>query len=88
MENSLDNIPSGPLLSIRDFSKKHGWPQGGLRHLCFYRPKGFEQVLRRIGRKVLIHEQQFFDWVDRINSPKADAGNATQMPNPKNKTRR
>ncbi len=64
-EESDKTQPS--LLTVRQFSKKHDWPVGGLRHLLFQRPSGFNQVVRRVGRKVLIHEAEFFRWVERIN---------------------
>jgi len=38
----------------------------GLRHLIFNAgSNGFDAVVRRIGRRVLIDETAFFAWVDR-----------------------
>ena len=44
----------------------HPWPPiGGLRHLIFNAEKnGFAAVIRRCGRRVLIDESAFFDWID------------------------
>jgi hypothetical protein len=60
----------GGLLTVKDFSKKHNWPIGGLRHLLFQKPQGFEKVIRKVGRKVLLHETAFFQWVEAINQKK------------------
>ena len=59
---------TSPLLSVKRFSKKHpDFPEGSLRHLLFYKPDGFERCIRKIGRKVLIHEAEFFGWIEAIN---------------------
>ncbi len=53
------------LIALTDWNDYHSWPpQGGLRHLVFNANKnGFNQAVRRIGRRVLIDEAAFFDWV-------------------------
>lgn len=56
----MDKIHTRRLLTIRQFSETHGWPQGGLRHLVFYKPKGFKDVIRKVGRKVMLDEERFF----------------------------
>lgn len=58
--------PTRRLLPVSDWSKYHTWPPiGGLRHLIFNaKDNGFENVVRRVGRRVLIDEQAFFEWVD------------------------
>ena len=61
------NCSAGPLLTVKGFAAKYDWPIGGLRHLIFQKPDGFEDVLRKVGSKVLIHEQSFFDWIDKVN---------------------
>lgn len=52
------------LIPVTDWSKHHPWPPiGGLRHLIFHeKTNGFNQVIRRIGRRVLIDEAAFFEW--------------------------
>tara|TARA_B100001750_G_C15433593_1_gene559636 strand:- start:578 stop:772 length:195 start_codon:yes stop_codon:yes gene_type:complete len=54
------------LLTVRQFSQKHpAFPEGGLRFLIFNAEKnGFSACIRRMGRKVLIDEEAFFDWID------------------------
>ena len=43
----------------------HPWPPpGGLRYLIFHEhTNGFAKCVVRIGRKVLIDEQAFFEWM-------------------------
>ena len=63
---------SNNLIPATDWNKHHNWPPiGGLRHLIFNAEKnGFNKVIRRIGRRVLIDEQAFFAWVDEQNGVK------------------
>ena len=55
------------LFTVNDWSKTHAWPpKGGLRWLIFNaRHNGFDKVIRRIGRRVLIDERAFFEWASR-----------------------
>ena len=50
------------------FSEKHqAFPIGGLRHRIFYAGQnGLDAsgALIRDGRKILIHESRFFDWLE------------------------
>lgn len=54
-------------LPVSDWGKHHPWPPiGGLRHLIFYADSnGFNKVIKRVGRRVLIDEQAFFAWVEK-----------------------
>ncbi len=54
------------LLTVKQFNQKHpAFPIGGLRHHIFHEHQnGFSMCVRRIGRRVLIDEQAFFEWVD------------------------
>ena len=58
------------LIPVTQWSRHHDWPnQSGLRHLIFYeKTNGFNQVVRRVGRRVLIDERAFFKWVEEKNS--------------------
>jgi hypothetical protein len=60
-------ITSSRFLTVRQWTEQHSWPPlGGLRHLIFNaQDNGFDAVLRRVGRRVLIDEAAFFAWVDR-----------------------
>jgi len=54
------------LIPANEWPNHHVWPPiGGLRHLIFYAgSNGFDKVIRRVGRRVLIDEQAFFAWVE------------------------
>ncbi len=64
------------LLTVREFSRQHpSFPEGGLRHLIFHsKPRtstrgdlpgnGLEPAIVRVGRKILIDEDRFFEWLD------------------------
>jgi hypothetical protein len=59
-----------PCYTIDEFAKKNaprGWPKAStLRHLIFHKEKfGFESCIRRMGRRVLISERDFYAWVER-----------------------
>ena len=56
----------GPFIPVTDWNQRHPWPPiGGLRHLIFHAASnGFDKVIRRVGRRVLIDEAAFFAWVD------------------------
>lgn len=59
------------LIPVTDWKDHHAWPSpGGLRHLIFFaETNGFKQVIRRVGRRVLIDEAAFFAWVDQQGRP-------------------
>lgn len=61
-----DAVAPGRLIPAAEWRKYHPWPgEGGLRHLIFHANKnGFDRVVRRVGRRVLIDEAAFFSWVD------------------------
>lgn len=66
---SIQNISATPtkrLIPVPKWNQHHEWPpQGGLRHLIFYaNTNGFDRVIRRVGRRVLIDETAFFQWVE------------------------
>jgi len=64
------------LLTVRQFAEKHpAFQQGSLRNLIFLAEtrntskgriagNGLDAALVRIGRKVLIDEAKFFNWID------------------------
>ena len=54
------------LIPVTRWNDHHEWPPiGGLRHLIFYaKANGFDAVVRRVGRRVLIDEAAFFRWVE------------------------
>lgn len=75
MQTTEANAPV--FLTVRQFSEKHrAFPQGSLRNLIFHASprhssqggidgNGLDAALIRIGRKVLINEARFFEWVEK-----------------------
>ncbi len=57
-------------LTVKQFNEKHSWPPpGGLRHLIFYaETNGFKSAFKRVGRRVLIDEAEFFQCIERNNA--------------------
>jgi hypothetical protein len=53
------------LLTVKQFAEKHpAFSEGSLRHHIFHEEtNGLSAALVRIGRKVLIKEAAFFDWI-------------------------
>lgn len=77
----MSSIVNRRLLTVSQWSVHHPWPTpAGLRHLIFFaKSNGFECVIRRVGRRVLIDEAEFFRWLDvaaeaaRLGKDKASA---------------
>lgn len=53
-------------IPVPDWNKYHPWPPlGGLRNLIFNKDKnGFDKVVKKVGKRVLIDEQAFMEWVN------------------------
>jgi hypothetical protein len=62
--------PPTRIIPLTEWPSHHAWPPiGGLRHLVFHADKnGFNKVIRRAGRRVLIDEKSFFVWLDEQNN--------------------
>jgi hypothetical protein len=60
------------LIPVPEWPNAHPWPsESGLRHLIFHSDKnGFDKAVRRIGRRILIDEAQFFEWVESSGTSK------------------
>lgn len=58
------------LITVPDWKNHHPWPPvGGLRHLIFHsKTNGFDAVIVRIGRRVLLDEGAFFEWAEKHRS--------------------
>ena len=60
--------PSRILLTVRQFVERHPFAtEGGVRFQIFNRQKnGLESsgALVRLGRKILIDENKYFEWID------------------------
>ena len=57
------------LIPVPEWNQHHSWPpQGGLRHLIFNeKSNGFATAFKRVGRRVLIDEAEFFACVNNQN---------------------
>lgn len=53
--------------TVRQWAEQKPWPPiGGLRHLIFYaKCNGFDAVIRRVGRRILISEAAFESWIEK-----------------------
>ena len=71
MDPAPKSAPQRRLLTVAQWNDHHSWPSpAGLRHLIFYASQnGFESVIRRAGRRVLIDEAAFFAWMDSAHRP-------------------
>ena len=65
-------IQPGSFLTVAEWSTKHSWPPiGGLRHLIKNaETNGFDAVIRRSGRRILLSELAFYSWLDQQRSAK------------------
>lgn len=61
---STERVPK--LIPLTKWHELHSYPPiGGLRHLVFNAHKnGFNAVIKRVGKRVLIDEAAFFKWVE------------------------
>ncbi len=73
-ENHQETNSPRKLIPVTQWPRHHAWPPiGGLRHLIFHeKSNGFDSCVLRAGRRVLIDESRFFDWVD--SHQKREAG--------------
>ena len=57
-------------LTVKQFAEKHpAFSESSLRYHIFNEKKnGLSAALIRVGRKVLIKESVFFDWVESLQS--------------------
>ncbi len=58
------------ILTVRQFVQKHkAFSEAGVRYLIFHaHSNGFESVIRRCGKKILLDEGSFFTWLDQQNN--------------------
>lgn len=52
--------------SVRQFSQRHPcFSEASLRYYIFNETKnGIDKAIKRVGRKILINEERFFDWLE------------------------
>ena len=71
MEKSLELSPEGTkhpysIIPVTEWPKRYGFPTlRALRHIIFHADEnGFSRVIRRIGRRVYLVENEFFQWLE------------------------
>lgn len=64
-----ENQPGNRIILLTKWNKFHEYPPiGGLRHLVFFGQKtGFDKVIIRVGRRILIDEEAYFNWIRSNN---------------------
>jgi hypothetical protein len=68
-EEQNKNTSYEKLIPLTEWPKYYSWPPiGGLRHLVFHeKTNGFNKVIRRCGKRILINVDSFFAWVETNN---------------------
>lgn len=63
------NQPATRLIPVPEWNQYHAWPpEGGLRHMIFNKDSnGFATAFKKVGRRVLIDEAEFFACIERKN---------------------
>lgn len=63
-------MPSSRLIPLTEWNNHHVWPTiSGLRHYVLHADRyGFTNCIRRVGRRVLIVEDAFHEWVEQMNA--------------------
>lgn len=66
MQNVQSTNTHRSLLTVKQFSKQHpAFTESSLRWLIFNEAEnGFSPAIKRIGRRVLIDEQKFFECIE------------------------
>ena len=67
MQHSQSDKQITRYIPVTKWNEFHQWPPiGGLRHLIFKADQnGFNKVIKRCGRRVLIDEAAFFQWIEK-----------------------
>ena len=78
MSDHSQFTPQSRLIPLTQWPKIHCWPSlSGLRWLVFNEDNnGFSSVTRRVGRRVLLDEAEFFKWVEEKQGATPDKGSS------------
>ena len=73
INNNMEKSPR--YLTVNEWCKTYSWPPvGGLRHLIFHaNSNGFNKVIVRCGRRVLLNEARFWEWLTNNNNNAQEA---------------
>lgn len=75
MDTNATTTAPARLMTVAQFAEAHpAFTVGALRNLLFFREtNGLDMAVRRVGRRLLIVEAAFFDWIEQTNPKKATA---------------
>lgn len=65
------NANNNRLIPVPAWNKFHLWPsEAGLRYYIYNAEfNGFNKVLKRVGRRLLIDEAAFYNWIEERSNP-------------------
>lgn len=68
-DSASEHSSNCSLIPVTKWNQFHHWPPlGGLRHLIFNaQSNGFASAFKKVGRRVLIDEKEFFEIIKRKN---------------------
>ena len=74
MSEEPNDSTNSQYLNCTQLCEKYTWlPMGGLRHLIFHADSnGFHKVIRRVGRRILLREDEFLRFIE-------EGGNNAQL---------
>jgi hypothetical protein len=74
--NESNSAAIGRLIPVNKWGDYAPWPPvGGLRHLIFHaKTNGFDRVIHRIGRRILIDEAAFYQWAAKVRKSNVSGG--------------
>ncbi len=51
--------------SVKQFAERHNLSEGSLRHLLFFKDENnFKDCVRKVGKKIYISEEDYFNWME------------------------
>ena len=73
-ETLTNETPARALYTIKQIAQRHAWAtEPALRSLIFRADEnGLSRAIRRVGRRVLLDEDEFLAWIEGQNSGEAD----------------
>jgi hypothetical protein len=59
------NSPNPKYFSVKHFCERHNLKEGAVRAWIFFNQNGFAtKCIRKVGRKIYILEEKFFEWME------------------------
>ena len=75
INNDTEKSESSNYLTPKQVPKKHhAFSESSVRYLIFHEhTNGFSKCIRRIGKKILISERDFIEWIEAQNNGGSNA---------------